>query len=147
MASQSDRKSDGFGIAKRSQTIAVTAPDTETDTAAASEGRTPFTNSPSIHSFSKPTRATATSDQRAGLGLGIVWMDELSANDDEPDCIVCCMDDDAALCGRDLSEEEWAADDDDNVCAECYRIFNILESADGVECPGCWRALFEEPSK
>lgn len=76
-------------------------------------------------------------------------MDELSANDDEPDCIVCCMDDDAALCGRDLSEDEWVPDDDDNVCAECVRIYDLLEatSVDDIECPGCWRSLFEEPSK
>lgn len=63
--SQIDRYSDAFGIAKRSQTIADTETDSETDSetaseaASATEGRTPYKNSPSIHSVTYVTRGAA----------------------------------------------------------------------------------------
>lgn len=62
--------------------------------------------------------------------------------DDEGVHIVCCETDDGALCGKDVTEDNWSNDGDE--CETCARIEqDILRHSDGVNCPGCVWALIE----
>lgn len=60
--------------------------------------------------------------------------------------VTCCEDDDAALCGKDVTDEEWTDDEKVPDCKVCERIEAALTRAalaskSGQECIGCWVAL------
>lgn len=59
--------------------------------------------------------------------------------------IVCCNDDDIALCGIDASEMEFRpANGDDNECEVCLRLEENVEVSNDGACAICPLALFSD---